>query len=407
MTESTRKTLQIGEILRVEIEKVAHGGHFIARYQGAVIFIRHAIPGEIVEVKVTGLEKSFARADVMAVIEASPARITPPCKYAGVCGGCDFQHINIARQRELKSDVIAEQFARIAKMEVEVEVEEVSTPLHWRTRYAASTDAQGMAGFKAARSNQVIPISSCPILLPEIDLPTLPLDRLAPFARIEVALDSTGARSVSTMNQREGRSSQRAVPTLIEGGEILHYEVNEIEYEVSAESFWQSNINAPAALVDAVLAYADLQGGDHLLDLYGGVGLFAGAALAAVGAKGQIDIVEGSSTATADARRNFKGVTNVGVHTGDVARALRRFNRADVIILDPPRTGAGKEVIDQMAALGARSIVYVACDPAALARDTTYLNEAGYHLDHLRSLDLFPMTHHIESIAHYTLTKVS
>ena len=129
MTESKRKTLHIGEIIRVEIEKVAHGGHFIARHEGAVIFVRHAIPGEVVEIEITGLDKSFARADVVAVIEPAAARQQPPCHLAGRCGGCDFQHIDPKRQRELKSDVIAEQFARIAKMEVEVEVEEVSSPL--------------------------------------------------------------------------------------------------------------------------------------------------------------------------------------------------------------------------------------------------------------------------------------
>jgi tRNA/tmRNA/rRNA uracil-C5-methylase (TrmA/RlmC/RlmD family) len=143
MTESKRKALQIGEILRVEIEKVAHGGHFIARHEGAVIFVRHGIPGEIVEVRITGLDKSFARGDVIAVIEASPSRVQAPCSYAGVCGGCDFQHIEISRQRSLKSEVIAEQFARISKIEVDVVVEEVSTPLHWRTRYAASSNSEG------------------------------------------------------------------------------------------------------------------------------------------------------------------------------------------------------------------------------------------------------------------------
>ena len=192
MTESPRKKLQIGEILRVEIEKVAHGGHFIARHEGAVLFVRHAIPGEIVEVEVTGVEKSFARADVVAVIEPSAHRMQPPCQYAGRCGGCDFQHIDSAYQRTLKSDVIAEQFARIAKMEVEVVVEEVSSPLHWRSRFAASTNSRGEAGFKAQRSNEVISITSCPVLIPEIDFPTLPIDQVGADKRIEVALSSTG-----------------------------------------------------------------------------------------------------------------------------------------------------------------------------------------------------------------------
>ncbi len=407
MTESQRKTLQIGEIIRVEIEKVAHGGHFIARYQGAVIFVRHAIPGEIVEVEVTGIEKSFVRGDVVAVIEPSPNRVAAPCKYAGSCGGCDFQHVDIARQRQLKSDVIAEQFARIAKMEVDVEVEEISSPLQWRTRYAASTNAHGVPGFKASRKNEVVEISSCPVLIPEIDFPTLPSSQFEGNQRIEVAIASDGSRSVAKSAQREGRTSERAKPELIEGKEQLFYEVNQVKYRVSQSSFWQSNISAPVTLAEAVLKFADLKAGDHILDLYGGVGLFAGAALDLIGPGGRVDIVEGSATATRDAAFNFEGVSNVFIHTGDVVREIKKFKAANIVILDPPRTGAGKVVIERIATLGARSIIYVACDPAALARDTTYLKDASYHLEALRSFDLFPMTHHIESVALYTLTKVS
>ena len=407
MTETTRKALHIGEILRVEIEKVAHGGHFIARYEGAVIFVRHAIPGEVVEVEITGIEKSFARADVKAVIEPSPQRTIAPCQFAGRCGGCDFQHIDIAHQRELKSDVIAEQFARIAKMEVDVEVEEVSSPLHWRTRFAATTNNRGDAGFKSTRSNEVIPISSCPVLIPEIDFLTLPLDRISADQRIEVALDSHGERTVATLNQRTGRTSERAVPTIIEGNNLLHYTVRDFNYQVSQSSFWQSNIKAPDALIGAVLDFAEFKAGDHLLDLYGGVGLFAGAALPILGAGGRIDIVEGSSSATSDAHANFNGADNVHIHTGDVAKEMRRFKRADVIVLDPPRTGAGKPVIEKAVQLKARAIIYVGCDPAALARDTTYLKDGGYHLQDIRAFDLFPMTHHIESIALYTPREVS
>ena len=407
MTESQRKTLRIGEIIRVEIEKVAHGGHFIARYEGAVIFVRHAIPGEIVEVEITGIEKSFARADVVAVIEPSSARVIPPCKYSGSCGGCDFQHIDIATQRQLKSDVIAEQFARISKMEIDVEVEEISAPLHWRSRYAASTNEQGVAGFKASRTNRVIPIPTCPILIPEIDFPTLPSERFLGNQRVEVSIASDGERTIATSAQREGRTAERAKPEIIEGPRELFYQVDGFEYRVAQSSFWQSNINAPSVLVDAVLNFASLKAGDHILDLYGGVGLFAGAALNKIGAGGRIDIVEGSASATSDAAVNFENISNVHIHTGDVAREIKKFKRADVIILDPPRTGAGKEVIERIAALGARAIVYVACDPAALARDTTYLNEIGYHLENLRAFDLFPMTHHIESVALYSLSKVS
>lgn len=407
MTETARKELRIGEILRVEIEKVAHGGHFIARYQGAVIFVRHAIPGELVEIEITSAEKSLYRADVVAVIEASQYRVSPPCRYAGICGGCDFLHIDTREQRSLKSDVISEQYARIAKMEVDVEVEEVSQPLQWRTRYAASTDSKGEIGFKAARSNEVIPISTCPIVISEIDFPTLPMNRIKNNQRVEVALDTDGNRTISQMNQRTQREDARGAIEIIEGEPTLHYSVGQSEFNVSHTSFWQSNINAPARLVAAVMEYAQPRTGEHLLDLYGGVGLFAAAALPSIGAGGRIDIVEGSESAIKDAESNFLDVDNVHTHCGDVAKIIRKFKRADLIILDPPRTGATKSVIERLVSISARAIIYIACDPAALARDTVYLREGGYSLTAIRAFDLFPMTHHIESIALFTPNKVS
>jgi tRNA/tmRNA/rRNA uracil-C5-methylase (TrmA/RlmC/RlmD family) len=407
MTESTRKALHIGEILRVEIEKVAHGGHFIARYEGAVIFVRHAIPGEIVEVEVTGLEKSFARADVRAVIEPSPARTTPPCHYAGKCGGCDFQHITPQRQRELKSDVISEQFARIAKMEIDVEVEEVSTPLHWRIRYGASSGRDGEIGFKGQRSNEVIAINSCPIVIPEIDFPTLPKEKIGSSKRIDVALSSMGERSIAQSDARKDRTQERGNPELLEGGKTLTYSAGDRAYQVSQSSFWQSNIDAPDVLIDAVLDFAQVQTGEHILDLYGGVGLFAGAFLPLIGPGGRIDLIESSKGATSDAAVNFAGNENIYIHNGDVAREIKKLKRADLILLDPPRTGAGRDVIEKISSMSARAIIYIACDPAALARDTTYLNERGYHLEDIRAFDLFPMTHHIETIALFTPSEVS
>ena len=413
MTESKRESLTIGQILRVEIEKVAHGGHFIARYEGAVIFVRHGIPGEIVEVEIKSLDKSFARGDVVAVLEPSPSRVNPPCQYArpDACGGCDFQHIDYSRQRELKSEVIAEQFARIAKMEIDVEVEEVSHPLAWRSRFAATTNNRGEIGFKSARSNKVIPISSCPILIPEIDFPTLPNDAILPDRRVEVALSTEGERTIGQASLRTARHEKNPPVEIIEGEAALHYEVvtpsSNFKYEVSNSSFWQSNINAPSTLVEAVMEYANLSEGEYLIDLYGGVGLFAGSALSFIGASGRVDIVEASRSATRDARVNFRSHENVKIHTGDVATEMKKFEGADVILLDPPRTGAGRGVVKDMVAADPRAIIYVACDPAALARDTGYLREYGYHLVSMRAFDLFHMTHHVESVALFEPGEVS
>jgi tRNA/tmRNA/rRNA uracil-C5-methylase (TrmA/RlmC/RlmD family) len=413
MTDSSKKSLRIGEICTVEIEKAAHGGHFIARHEGAVIFIRHAIPGEIVEVEITEAEKSFFRAEIRGVIEASNHRVQAPCQYArpGGCGGCDFQHIDYSHQRQLKSEVIAEQFARIAKMEVNVEVEEVSTPLHWRSRFAATTNQQGELGFKETRSNKVIPISHCPVLISEIDFPSIAEKSIGANSRIEVALSTQGERTIALSPIRSNRLEKNPPVEIIEGRSALHYEVTTssetLKFQVSQGSFWQSNINAPATLVNAVRTYAQASEGDHILDLYGGVGLFAKALIKDIGSTGRIDLVEASTTATRDAQHNFRDYQNVSVHRGDVARVISQFESADIVLLDPPRTGAGQSILASIADMAPRSIIYIACDPAALARDTGYLRDSGYHLQSIRAFDLFPMTHHIESIALYTADTVS
>jgi tRNA/tmRNA/rRNA uracil-C5-methylase (TrmA/RlmC/RlmD family) len=380
----------------VTIEKVAHGGHFIARYEGAVIFVRHGLPGEVVDVAITSVGSSFNRGDVVAVIEPSPDRVEAPCRYANRngCGGCDFQHVEISAQRKLKEDVIAEQFARIAKMDVRVSVEEVSPSLGWRTQTTIGSDKEGRAGFYASRTNTIMAIDDCLVLHPSIDYPKIQSQSWEPGARIQVSASTNG-------------SSRVVVGDGVQGEQIQTSMVNGKSYQVSPDSFWQSNVNAPKVLADCVIEFAHIRTGDHVLDLYGGVGLFALQLHDAIGADGRIDLVEGSKSATADAGVNFTGKENVKIHTGDVEKILPRFSRADVVILDPPRDGAKKNVIASLVECKPRAIVYVACDPAALARDSALLRDANYTLEKIRAFDLFPMTHHIECVALFTPTEVS
>jgi tRNA/tmRNA/rRNA uracil-C5-methylase (TrmA/RlmC/RlmD family) len=404
MSSGGRQPFTIGDQFSVTIEKVAHGGHFIARHEGAVIFVRHAIPGEVCTIEITSTGSSFNRADVISVSQKSSDRVSAPCRYAHRqgCGGCDFQHISVQRQRELKSDVIREQFARIAKMDISVEVEEVSAPLGWRTRCTAVTTKAGALGFYQARSHTITPVDDCRLLIPEMHFADLSQRGAKGDQRVEISLSNTGERTVAISNTRD-----ESLVKITEGPEIAHYEISGRVLEVSQKSFWQSHKDAPRVLSEVVKEFADVVSGDRVLDLYGGVGLFTASLIAEIGSDGAIDIVEGSKSATADARRNFADAPNVSVHTGDVEKILPRFSQANVIILDPPREGAGKAVIAECARLQPQKIVYVACDPAALARDVSYLREHGYSLQQLRAFDLFPMTHHIESVALLVLDKVS
>jgi len=404
MSSPKRVTLEVGQRFNVTIEKVAHGGHFIARHEGAVIFVRHGIPGEEAEIVITSVGSSFNRGDVVAVLTPSADRVSPPCRYAHRegCGGCDFQHISIPRQRSLKSDVIAEQFSRIAKMELLVEVEEVGKPLGWRTRCTSVTTKSGALGFYQARSHKIVPVDDCRILVPEMQFSELAKRGAKGDQRIEISISSTGERSIATAGARD-ESPMR----LTDGVEVAHYTVGDNSFEVSQKSFWQSHKDAPQVLTDAVLKYAELRAGDHVLDLYGGVGLFTAAVLPLIGETGAVDLVEGSKSATSDATRNFFDSKNVTVITGDVTKVITRFSHADVVVLDPPREGAGKDVVENLARIAPRTIVYVACDPAALARDTAYLRDFGYELEAIRAFDLFPMTHHIECVAKFVAGKVS
>jgi tRNA/tmRNA/rRNA uracil-C5-methylase (TrmA/RlmC/RlmD family) len=404
MASNKSSALKIGDLIDVSIEKVAHGGHFIARYNGAVIFVRHAIPGEQCTVEITSTGSSFNRGDVVAISEPSEFRVQPPCQYShrAGCGGCDFQHIDPAYQRILKSHVITEQFSRIAKKDIQVEVEEVGAPIGWRTRAIATTNRNGKLGFYKSRSHSIAPVDNCIICVDGMNFSEVSGRNLKGDVRVEISASNSGERTIALAPTR-GEEKAR----ITEGPAVLHEVVEGRTLEVSQESFWQSHAKAPEVLTQVVLDFAQISKKEHVLDLYGGVGLFTAALIDLVGPEGQVDLIEGSKVATEDARRNFASHKNVTVATGDVAKLLPRVTSADVVILDPPREGAGKDVISQISALNPRAIVYVACDPAALARDTAYLEDHSYSLVGLRAFDLFPMTHHIECVALYERAEVS
>ena len=396
MESSKKARWAVGDTFEAVIEKVAHGGHFIVRQEGTVFFVRHGIPGEKCRIVITSTGSSFNRADVVEVLEPSIDRVSAPCQYAhrSGCGGCDFQHISLTRQRQLKADVITEQFARIAKMDLQVQVEEVGAPLHWRTRSIATTNNVGELGFYGARSHTVVPIKDCLITVDEMNMPELVGRKWKPDVRVEIATSNMGERNIALAPKRgEGKAR------LTEGAHVLHEKVAGKILEVSQDSFWQSHVKAPEILTNAVLDYAQLQLGEHVLDLYGGVGLFTSAMVDVVGSDGSVVLIEGSKSATGDAARNFADKTQVNILTGDVAKLLPQINSAHVVVLDPPREGAGKTVLAQISRLTPRAVVYVACDPAALARDTAYFLELGYSLSKIKAFDLFPMTHHVECVA--------
>jgi tRNA/tmRNA/rRNA uracil-C5-methylase (TrmA/RlmC/RlmD family) len=393
--QNAESSLKVGDRITVEIGPIAHGGHFIARHKGQVIFVRYGITGEEAVVEITSTSSKLARGDAIEILKASEDRVVPPCKYAvpGGCGGCDFQHIEISAQLELKRSVIREQFSRLGRIEIDLDVlpVEPTNGLHWRTRMDFAMSKNGKPGLYSARSKEVIEIDKCLIAVEAINDPTMFARNWKGEDRLEVAVSSSGEKNVS----RGGRS--------ISGPTQLHEVVGEHTYEISPTSFWQSHSAAPQTLTKLVMDLMALRPGDQVCDLYGGVGLFTAPMAEDVGDIGKVHLIESSHRATQDALKIFEKKKNVVVHSGRVEQKLPLINRVDVILLDPPRTGAGEMVIKQMLAKKPRTIVYVSCDPASMARDARALEEGGYHLNHIVGFDLFPMTQHVECVARFSL----
>jgi tRNA/tmRNA/rRNA uracil-C5-methylase (TrmA/RlmC/RlmD family) len=358
----------------VDVGPVGHGGICIAHApDGRAVFVRHSLPGERVRVEVTEERPSYLRADVVEVISASPHRVDPPCPWAGPgrCGGCDWQHVDLDEQRRLKATVVAEQLSRIARLDMAVQVEAVAGDiggLHWRTRLRLAVDGDGVVGLHRHRSADIEPIGDCLIAHPDLPVASVVSQKWPDSDAVELV-----RTDVESAVGREWR-----IP---EGG------------------FWQVHPGAPAVLSEAVLQYAEPRRGDSCLDLYCGVGLLT-ATLASPSAPGRVDGVESEAAAAAAARSNLADLDNVTVHTGRVDRWLQRAQpRADVVVLDPPRKGAGRAVVDPIVAARPRRVVHVACDPASLARDVSLFAANGYRLRALRAFDLFPMTAHVECVA--------
>jgi tRNA/tmRNA/rRNA uracil-C5-methylase (TrmA/RlmC/RlmD family) len=368
---------------------IAHGGHVVARVRppaadpgdrDVVVFVRHALPGEQVVVEITEVSKSFLRGDAIEVLEASPDRVVAPCPLAHPdgCGGCDFQHVALPAQRRLKADVVAEQLRRLAGIDREVVVEPVETPetrdgLHWRTRMQYVAAPGGGRGLRKHRSHDVVPVEECLIA--------------APDAR-------------STVVEEGGLRPSRIPGT---GSDTVVEHVLGRDFRVAADGFWQVHPEAPHVLVETVLGLLQPRAGERALDLYAGVGLFSAFLAEAVGRTGGVVSVEGDRRASELAGENLADFPQAAVRAGRVDQVLQQgfgsTRQVDLVVLDPPREGAKRKVVDAIAALGPRAVAYVACDPAALARDIAWFREAGYVLADLRAFDLFPMTSHAECVA--------
>ncbi len=399
----------MSDLVELEIGAPAHGGHCVARHDGRVVFVRHALPGEVVRARLTesGTDARFWRADAVEIVEHSADRVPSawPEAGAGGVGGGELAHVSLPGQRAWKFAVLQEAFERFAGQEFTGTVSSVSAALgrdddgdsglHYRTRVSAMADAEGRASMHLHRSRETRALTSMPLATAELEA-TLLEGRFPGGARIALAESSTGELRVLVdgIPWRGGRldkrpNAPRAVSEKVTVGERTWH------YRVDSGGFWQVHRDAPAVLVSQVLARVGNSG--RVADLYSGAGLLS---VPLADGSREVTAIEADAAGARSARRNAHCAPSLTVVNGDVRRSLSEgIGPVDAVVLDPPRSGAGAATVEAIATTGASRLVYVACDPVALARDVALLRNHGYDMGDAQAFDLFPMTHHVETIA--------
>ena len=398
-----------GRELELEVTNVAHGGISVARHDGRVVFVSDAIPGETVIARVTeDSKKSFWRAETLRVVKASEFRQSHIWSAASIdrapenrAGGAEFGHIRIAHQRELKRQVLTDSLKRMAGVTTDVAVEALpgnEDGTGWRTRVRLQVNENGRPGPFAARSHRVIEVDDLPLATEGVEA-AAPLGELFPGEEhIDILEPSTGGARLIIGKQKPM---------------VIRERVGNREFRLNDGGFWQVHRAAAETLSEAVQNGIDEALFDPRasnLDLYGGVGLLAAAVADRFGSATRITTVESDAAATEHAGGNLSEWVGAAAVTARVERWIgalaatagageRARLRAATVVLDPPRAGAGKDVVAALAALEPAQLIYVACDPVALARDVGLLAEHGYELAQLRAFDLFPNTHHVEAVA--------
>jgi len=394
------------DLLELEIGPPVHGGHCLARHEGRVVFVRHALPGERALVRVGDRRRrGYWRGDAVEILTPSPDRVPSVWPEAGPdgVGGGELAHVARPAQLVWKRDVLVESLVRIggldashpllSGLEVEAVPGEPADGTGTRTRIELTVDAAGRAGMHRYRSHEVVPLQRMPLAVEEITALGLLERRWPAGVRLDAVAPSLGD-PVLLVDGEPVRGGRTHVRERVEVAGVEH------RFRLAASGFWQVHRGAPALLAEGVLEAARPEPGARVVDAYSGAGLLSVPLAHAVGESGHVLAVEGAEQAGRDARRNAHGLPQLELRTADVGAALADLSeRPDVVVLDPPRAGAGQAVVHRIADLGPARVVYVACDPAALARDARVLGERGYRMVALRGLDLFPHTHHVEAIA--------
>ena len=386
-----------GATLEVTVERILPGGLGLAHAEGRTVLVGLAAPGDRVRVEVERERGMVVFAKVKEVIEPSPVRVEPPCPYFGRCGGCDFQQLDYAAQLAAKVEIIRDCLRRIAKIEPP-EIHITPSPLEWQYRARAQWqhDALRMRlGYFERGSHNICDVERCPVIAPALEVVLAELR--GRMRALELSPEATDFQAVA------GDEGVSLAPPLNDGGEVreVSIEIGENRYRFSAEGFFQINQSLLPALVAEATRGAK---GETALDLYCGVGLFT---LPLARRFTRVTGVEANPEAVSYARRNLAeaGLANAAIECDAVGRWLSAcgptHTSLDLVVLDPPRTGLEDGALSPLLSLGASEITYVSCDPATLARDLgQLLAEDRYTLDRVTAFDMFPQTHHVETIVH-------
>ena len=425
------------QIIELTLDAIAHGGEAIGRHAGKVVFVPYAIPGERVAVEILEEKERWARGRLLRVLQPSPDRVEPPCPYFGqdLCGGCQWQHIAYERQAELKQEIVVDQLRRLGRLAQPpvADILAIAAPadVHPADASAAEdrpaylaygylnqldlvVDREGRISLRRANGRDLIAVETCLLANDRLDQLQASLDVAWPELegiKLRASEETDDALVLFQSSAEDQPELEIDLPAAVAvrtvhgvqpliGDPFLYEEVNGRRYRVSATSYFPANTAGAAALVDTVLAYAGVGLGDAVLDAYCGVGLYS---IPLADAGGHVTGLESSPAACEDFAANAGERENVELHEGVVEEILPVLvaagQRVDVIVLDPPRAGAGPEVLRDLAALGPRRIVYVASDPASLARDGVHLAAAGYRLVEAQPVDLFPQTCRVETVS--------
>jgi tRNA/tmRNA/rRNA uracil-C5-methylase (TrmA/RlmC/RlmD family) len=397
--ESTPGLVSAPGELTLTVGAPANGGSCVARHDGRVVFVRYALPGERVRVRVTADRGSYWHAETVEVIESSDDRTASLCPIAGVDGAgcCDLAFVDPAAARALKAEVVSNQLARLGDYQWSGTVQPLSAtgPTGWRTRVRLDVGADGRAGFHRYRSDELVADLNCG------QLPAGMIDGLActqwpPGAHVHVVVDDDGQRHVV----RTVRHGRRNATEVIEGGLAGVQRAGRHSWQVPVTAFWQAHRDAARTYSELVNDWTQPGPGMTAWDLYGGVGVFAAVLGDAVGESGQVVSVDSSRAASRAAHATLAALPQVRVITDSVRLALTAQREgADVAVLDPPRAGAGREVIELLAAAEVPRVVHIGCEAASFARDIGLYRRHGYVVDKIRVFDSFPLTHHIECVA--------